>query len=332
MELPVKVSIIMLAYNIDRYIETAIKSVLAQKTNYRIQLVISEDCSTDRTLEICTHYAERYSDRITLVRHEQNVGLQRNFMDAHQHCTGEYIAICDGDDYWINKHKLQRMTDFMDAHPDFSTCFHRVVNYYEEDQSKSLSNGHQAVVTNITHLAQSNYITNSSSLFRRAYFKELPEWFSQITSCDYAMHLLNAQYGNIYYFKTPMAVYRKHNKGIWSEAQVEKRQYAALHVRALLLDHFKSQEVVYHHLRHAYRNIAFYLIRYYRSVGADEGKITETFERIGQYYPEQTLEELRQQERDEAVRCHARSLRQRVFSLLSKVREVVSRWIPLPKI
>ena len=115
---------------------------------------------------------------------------------------------------------LQRATDFLDTHSQFAICFHRVVNYYEEDGSKSLSNGHQRKITTISDLAESNYITNSSSVFRRCYYPEMPEWFAKFTSCDYALHLLNAQHGNIYYFGKPMAVYRKHSKGIWSELPV----------------------------------------------------------------------------------------------------------------
>ena len=132
-----KVSVVMLAYNIGRYVETAIRGVLSQQTDYPVQLVIAEDCSTDDTRAICLRYKERYPDRITLLLHEQNMGLQRNFMDAHRHCTGEYIAICDGDDYWFDRRKLQRMTDFMDANPRYALCFHRVINFYEGDVSKS---------------------------------------------------------------------------------------------------------------------------------------------------------------------------------------------------
>lgn len=218
----------MLAYNIGAYMEEAIRGVIRQQTSYPVQLVIAEDCSTDHTLEICLRYQNQYPDIITLVRHEKNAGLQRNFIDAHRHCVGEYIAICDGDDYWTDKHKLQKMTDFMDSHPDYSTCFHRVVNYYEEDGSKSLSNGKQQTVSTVIDLARNNFITNSSSLFRRKYYPEVPAWFAQITSCDYAMHLLNAQHGPIYYFRKPMAVYRKHGKGIWSEAASDKRLNASL--------------------------------------------------------------------------------------------------------
>lgn len=143
MEKTVKVSVIMLAYNIENYIEIAIKGVLSQKTDYPVELIIGEDRSTDRTYEICKRYQEKHPELITVIRHEKNLGYQRNYMETYKHCRGEYVAVCDGDDYWFDRRKLQRATDFLDTHSQFAICFHRVVNYYEEDGSKSLSNGHQ---------------------------------------------------------------------------------------------------------------------------------------------------------------------------------------------
>lgn len=326
----IKVSVIMLAYNIGAYLEEAIRGVIRQQTSYPVQLVIAEDCSTDHTLEICLRYQNQYPDIITLVRHEKNAGLQRNFIDAHRHCVGEYIAICDGDDYWTDKHKLQKMTDFMDNHPDYSTCFHRVVNYYEEDGSKSLSNGKQQTVSTVVDLARNNFITNSSSLFRRKYYPEVPTWFAQITSCDYAMHLLNAQHGPIYYFRKPMAVYRKHGKGIWSEAASDKRLNASLYAREYLLDSFKEQKAVYDTLRNSYREIALNLIKYYHST-ANEAMLDDTRKRILQYYPEWTVGTIREMEKETAPSFREK-LRHTILRTLKSTRGFVSRFLPLPRV
>ena len=318
----------MLAYNIGRYIETARKGVVQQKTNYQIQLVIAEDCSTDNTLEICTRYKELYPDVITLVAHEKNRGLQRNFMSAHEHCTGEYIAICDGDDYWIDRKKLQRMTDFMDKHPDFAICFHRVINYYEEDGSKSLSNGGQKQITDIKDLARGNYITNSSSLFRRNYYPQVPEWFGQINLCDYAMHMLNAQHGKIYYFKRPMAVYRKHSKGIWSERDTDKKLAITLHVRELLMDYFKDQVEILQGLRQSHKSISLNLIRYYMQKG-DTHMVTVVEDRILTYNPGIERQQLKKEAADTSLTLKQR-LQQSVMRCMKQGRVLVSRLMPLP--
>lgn len=329
MENTVKVSIIMLAYNIGQYIESAIKGVLKQQTDYPIQLVISEDCSTDCTLAICKRYKALYPECITLVEHEKNVGLQRNFMDAHSHCTGEYIAICDGDDYWTDKHKLQRMTDFMDSHPDFAICFHRVVNYYEEDRTKSLSNGRQAAVSGILDLCNSNFITNSSSLFRRAYYPTVPEWFAEITSCDYAMHLLNAGHGKIYYFSKPMAVYRKHKQGIWSEAAEEKRLSASLRARERVLEYYRERPDVYDALRNNYTLISFNLIGHYRSCGNEE-QVQAVYNKLLEYHPEWDRA-IAASQATAYLNNRSRARQEKLKALLSWGRAQLSRLIPLPR-
>lgn len=329
MENTVKVSVIMLAYNVEKYIEIAIEGVLKQKTSYPIQLVIGEDRSTDRTYEICKQYQDKYPQLITLIQHEKNLGYQRNYMETYKHCTGEYVAVCDSDDYWFNKHKLQRMTDFLDTHSQFSICFHRVINYYEEDGSKSLSNGHQATITNISHLAQSNYITNSSSVFRRCHYPEMPEWFANFTSCDYALHLLNAQHGDIYYFRRPMAVYRKHTKGIWSEAGMDKKLDIALSTREFIMDYFKEKRSdVYNHLRQTHAQICLNLIRYLQKTSQAEA-IVKAEKRMLKYQPQWTLENVKAMEQPSSIPV-GQQMKRLLKSGLTWGRETVSRWMPLP--
>lgn len=173
----IKVSILMLTYNQEHYINEAIRSVMLQETNFLFELVIGNDASTDGTGKICKEWQDKYPGQIILLDRKQNLGLQQNFIQTYAHCRGQYVAICEGDDFWTDKRKLQLQTDFMDAHPDYSTCFHRVINYYEDRGTKSLSNGGQKSESNILDLARSNYISNVSALFRRGLFGELPEWF-----------------------------------------------------------------------------------------------------------------------------------------------------------
>jgi glycosyltransferase involved in cell wall biosynthesis len=226
-----KVSVLMLTYNQERYINEAIRSVMLQETNFPFELVIGNDASTDCTGTICADWQKKYPEQIVLFNRKKNLGLQQNFIQTYAQCRGQYIAICEGDDFWTDKRKLQIQVDFLDTHPDYSTCFHRVINYYEDRGTKSLSNGGQKQDTDISDLARSNYISNVSALFRRGLFGELPEWFARVSTYDYAIHLLNAQFGKIHYIKRPMAVYRQHGKAIWSEAGTDRKLDIALVVR-----------------------------------------------------------------------------------------------------
>ena len=123
-----KVSVVMLTYNHEKFIAQAIESVLIQRTNFPIELVVGEDCSTDGTREIVRRYAAARPDIIRLVFHEKNVGAYENGQDVLAACQGEYIALLEGDDYWTSPDKLQRQADYLDAQPACALCFHRRKN------------------------------------------------------------------------------------------------------------------------------------------------------------------------------------------------------------
>lgn len=117
----------MLTYNQERYINEAIRSVMLQETNFPFELVIGNDASTDCTGTICADWQKKYPEQIVLFNRKKNLGLQQNFIQTYAQCRGQYIAICEGDDFWTDKRKLQIQADFLDTHPDYSTCFHRVI-------------------------------------------------------------------------------------------------------------------------------------------------------------------------------------------------------------
>ena len=323
---PVKVSVLMLTYNQEQYIDEAIRSVMLQKRNFSLELVIGNDASTDRTADICQMWKERFPQEIVLLNHSKNLGLQQNFIQSYAKCQGEYIAICEGDDFWCNKRKLQRQVDFLDSHNEYATCFHRVINYYEHNSTKSLSNGKQKQTTDILDLAQSNYISNVSVLFRRGLFGELPEWFYRVSTYDYAIHLLNAQFGKIFYMHTPMAVYRQHQKAIWSKAGMDKKLDIALTIRELLINHFTNQrEDVCKLLRKAHSNICLNLIRHYQQTNQDQ-QVEKSKLRLLEYRPEWTLNDI---EYHLSLKTQSPSTMKKV---LSWGREKLSLLIPLPRI
>ena len=322
----------MLTYNQEPYIDEAIRSVMLQKTSFHVELVIGNDASTDRTTARCEAWREKYPDRIILLNRIENLGLQHNFIQSYAHCRGEYVAICEGDDFWCDSRKLQRQVDFLDAHPDFSCCFHRVINYYIDRGTKSLSNGEKCpATTTLLDLARSNYISNVSSVFRRNLFGPLPDWFAHVSTYDYAIHMLNAEYGKIHYMKRPMAVYRQHGKAIWSEARTDKKLDIALNVRELLIDHFyPNYPEVYDALRMAHSSICLNLIDYYQSEGNEEG-VAQTRLRLMQYRPELTLGEVISLESKHTV-TGTDKVKRHLMNGLKKSRAFVSLFVPVPRI
>jgi glycosyltransferase involved in cell wall biosynthesis len=111
-------SVKMLTYNHEKYIAQAIEGVLQQKTDFPIELVIGEDCSTDRTREIVLEYQKRNPSIIRVLVSENNVGGNNNSKRTSNACRGKYIAYCEGDDFWHDPNKLQIQVNYLEAHPE----------------------------------------------------------------------------------------------------------------------------------------------------------------------------------------------------------------------
>jgi len=116
----VTVSICMITYNHESYIAQAIEGVLMQQTNFQIELVIGDDCSTDNTFRICQTYKDQYQSKIKLLSQKKNLGVRNNFLNTIHNCEGKYIALCEGDDYWIDVLKLQKQVLFLEKNYDYS--------------------------------------------------------------------------------------------------------------------------------------------------------------------------------------------------------------------
>ena len=124
------ISVIIPSYNRANTVGETIESIVAQKVDADIEIVIGDDCSTDNAREVLTRYKEQHPDVIKLLFHEQNLGLGANWATCVKACKGKYICNCDNDDYWHNEHKLQIQMDYMESHPDCNICItnHRTLN------------------------------------------------------------------------------------------------------------------------------------------------------------------------------------------------------------
>ncbi|MBX6362195.1 MAG: glycosyltransferase, partial [Acidobacterium ailaaui] len=211
------VSVLMITYNHERYIAQAIDSVLMQKTNFDYEIVIGEDCSTDRTREIVIEYKAKYPDKINLLLREKNVGMIPNFIDTLKACTGKYIALLEGDDYWTDPYKLQRQVDFLEANLAYSSCAHQsfVIYQFPGKLTHYFGNINSDMDLSINDVLGSRPFHTASLVFRNSILKN-SSFPQNITSGDRALYLLCASYGKIRYLSDPMCAYRKHDLGISS--------------------------------------------------------------------------------------------------------------------
>lgn len=208
-----KLSVLMITYNHEKYLAKAIDSALMQETDFEFEIVLGEDCSTDSTRSIVLEYLGKYPGRIKALLPEKNLGMMRNLIETFNCCEGEYIALLEGDDFWNSPHKLQRQVDVLDKNKDVSLCFHNTYLVDDDLKVEKTSNVDQAEVTDIFDILQGWYIMTASMVFRKNAIGHLPDWFLNVRNGDYALQLLLANKGKIFYLDEPMASYRRHEAG-----------------------------------------------------------------------------------------------------------------------
>jgi len=121
----IMVSVVMVTYNHAQYIRQALDSILMQKVNFKYEIVIGDDCSSDNNQEIIREYADKYPNIIKPILRERNIGAAQNSLNVRTNCSGKYLAHLEGDDYWIDENKLQLQVDFLESHPEVFSVAHR---------------------------------------------------------------------------------------------------------------------------------------------------------------------------------------------------------------
>jgi len=214
------VSVLMITYNHDQFIAQAVESVLMQKTGFPIELVIGEDCSTDRTRDIVSDFQRRCPQVIRALLPPKNLGMHRNFVETLAACTGKYVAVLEGDDYWTDPNKLQKQVEFLEANPDYSACFTRtkVVSECALPGDFCLPSDTEKLTYTTEDLINSNAIgmATGSMMFRNVIDKSRFDPFLSLFTLDWPLQVMLSQVGPIGYLNEVMAAYRQHDGGVWS--------------------------------------------------------------------------------------------------------------------
>lgn len=231
------VSIRTSAYNHGPYIKQCIEGVLMQRTNFPFEYIIGEDFSNDETREIVFEYAKKYPNIIRVITADYNVGSRANGRRCIQACRGKYMAICEGDDYWIDPLKLQKQVDFLERHQEY-VLSHTAIMYYFQNidrfvQSKDAEINKKIVDENIftpQSILLNNYrIQTLSVLFRRdAYFNYIDNQDKILSSGyflmgDTPLWYALAKMGKFHFLSDVTCVYRKHSTSVTGERNLLKQ-------------------------------------------------------------------------------------------------------------
>lgn len=205
----IKVSVCLVTYNQEKYIAQCLQSLVDQSTDFKFEIIVADDCSTDNTRSIIQEFLDNYPDIIKPILHEKNIGAYKNFVFVHQQATGEYVAHMDGDDYALPG-KLQVQADYLDKNPHCNILWHPMVVEMPDGSVKEPSKAQSKLYSNKFYRGDIIKLIaiggHSSKMYRKVIGKFNEPQFEVV---DYFANV--EQVGNGYATfsgETPLGVYR----------------------------------------------------------------------------------------------------------------------------
>jgi len=248
------VSINCITYNHAKFVRQTLEGFLMQKTNFDFEILIHDDASTDDTAKIIQEYEKKYPQKIKPIyqtenQYSKNVSIFREFQ--YPRVKGKYIALCEGDDYWIDPLKLQKQVNIMESNDSLSMSCHNALMLWENKQKQPRLFAPDVLPTilKMEDILSDWVIPTASMLFRSDIIKILPNWSDRVINGDFFLQLWCAHHGDIHYSDELMSVYRKDLHGDNFTATVLYENKFRFEKFFELLDMFnKETEYVYNNL------------------------------------------------------------------------------------
>ena len=219
------VTVCVTTYNHARWVAQALESILAQRTSFEVEVIVGDDCSTDSTVDVCRAYVERYPGRVRLLEAERNMGMRANYRRTIEAARGEYIAMCDGDDFWCDEQKLQRQVEVLEQDAEVGLCYSRSKRFHE-GQNDEWVYPRGVMHCDFESLLFENTVDNVTAVARRSlvmkYYAEVrpeehPEWLTD----DQPMWLWVAARSKVVALERVTAAHR-----LLSESQSQSRDFS----------------------------------------------------------------------------------------------------------
>ena len=231
-----KVIIVILTYNLEKYISEALESILNQKTTYKYKILIGDDCSTDDTQKILKEYKEKYPEIIELRFSDKNLGCLGNSNRLFDGLQCEYFSLLDGDDVWLDEYHLQKQIDFLENNKDYTAVAAnsqfirngKIAELMMKQDEVGKSYSFEDILEN-----KCPYYHPSTTMFRNIIYKNgLPECYKNVVdtfeNCalrgDDFRRLQHLEKGKVYIMPEVLSYYRIHENGIWQGTSEAKRK------------------------------------------------------------------------------------------------------------
>ncbi len=223
MENTIQVSIICNAYNHENYIRDALESFLMQKTNFKFEVLIHDDASTDKTAEVIREYEEKYPEIIKPIYQKENQysqGIRCSNVYQYPRVKGKYIAVCEGDDYWTDPYKLQKQFDALESNPQVDICAHTadVVEAETKKKIKEIRPSNEDTIFPLEDviLGEGGFVVTNSLMYRSEISVLEHPPFRKFLSLDYTLQIHGSLRGGMLYLKDNMSAYRWLAVGSWT--------------------------------------------------------------------------------------------------------------------
>ena len=232
-QLPIKplVSVVMMTRNHESFIIQAVESVVGQQCDFPIELLIGEDYSSDGTRDICKLLQEKYPNLIRLIVSSENVGITKNFLRLVCRSKGSYIALLEGDDYWVVSDKLKKQVEMMEANPDYSWCGAKTFNRTFWAEEKDFFTMEDTLLRYIVHTSSIMFRSDIMETYPR--FPDAVFWESML--CAYL-----CEYGNCGFLNEVVSYYRRHEGGLWTGADSGERISLSWIFTDTMVDYFNG--------------------------------------------------------------------------------------------
>lgn len=270
----IMVSVCCITYNQEDYISDAIESFLMQKTNFKYEILIHDDASSDNTSNIIKEYERKYPDIIKPIYQTENQyskGIKISQTFNYPRAKGKYIALCEGDDYWTDENKLQKQYDYMENHKECNMCIHGSVEVKADNKlvisTLKLSDSIKEydIIDSIDGIGRK--VATNSFFFKSEFGRLTPEFLMKAPCGDYTLPIICAENGGkIVYLPYIMSAHRAMAKNSMNEsfvANIKKMEdyYKKLNKSLNLLDVYTNYNYTKHIEQEKIRNWAIFYLR-----------------------------------------------------------------------
>lgn len=243
----IMVSVICTVYNHEKYLRKCLDGFVVQKTNFKFEVLIHDDASTDGSADIIREYEKKYPEIFKPIYQTENQyskGIKVSQTFLYPLIRGKYLAFCEGDDYWCDENKLQKQFDVMENHPDCSICVHRVsllengivldkfIPDFKIDDNIIDNNMYiKLMMGGYYYLFQTSSYFIRMSLFD---YKNKPEFWVNSDVGDVPMILYCVSKGDLYYIDEVMSCYRNDSIGSWTNTVLKNASKMLEHTKKTL--------------------------------------------------------------------------------------------------